>query len=58
MYRKTLLALAVASAFGLTSIASYAQEDKKDEKSPFPADLIAQEDKKDEKSPFPADLIA
>ena len=67
MNRKTILALALASAFGLSSFAAYAEDEKKETEkpqvvaedeqkkdSPFPQ-LLADEDKKD--SPYPQ-LIA
>jgi hypothetical protein len=54
MYHKTVLALALASAFALSTAQVLADEDKK-ETSPYPQ-LIADEDKK-ETSPYPQ-LIA
>jgi len=51
MNRKTILALALTSAFALSTTGSYAQSDEKQE-APKP-ELTAQsdEDKKDEKKP-------
>ena len=62
MNRKTVLALALASAFALSTFGAYAQsdEDKKDEKKPEQSQLIvaqSDEDKKDEKKPEQAQLI-
>ena len=65
MIRKTLLALALASAFGLSTFAAYADEDKKDAPKPeliasgdevYPIEsqtpeLVADEDKKDAPKP-------
>jgi hypothetical protein len=50
MNRKTLLAIALASAFGLSTVAAYADDEKQETEKP---QLIAEDDKKD--SPFPAD---
>jgi hypothetical protein len=69
MNRKTLLALAIAGAFGLSAFASYAEDDKKETEKPqlvasgdeaFPIqtqipELIAEDDKKDAPKP---ELIA
>jgi uncharacterized protein YxeA len=60
MKRKSILAIALASAFAVTSLGAYAQQDeKKDEKKPY---VISQSDetkkpeqsdeKKDEKKPY------
>jgi len=54
MNRKTILALALAGAFALSTTASYAQSDEKQE-APKP-ELIAQSDEKQE-APKP-ELIA
>jgi hypothetical protein len=60
MNRKTILTLALASAFALSTSGAYAQsgEEKKDEKKPELTQLIvaqSDEEKKDEKKP---ELIA
>jgi hypothetical protein len=51
MNRKTILALALASAFGLSNFAAYADDEKKDEKP----QLVAEDEKKDEKPQLIAD---
>jgi hypothetical protein len=51
MNRKTILALALASAFGLSTFAAYADDEKKDEKP----QLIVEDEKKDEKPQLIAD---
>ena len=54
MKRKPILAIALASAFAVTSLGAYAQQDeKKDEKKPY---VISQSDeKKDEKNTYQSD---
>jgi uncharacterized protein YxeA len=54
MKRKSILAIALASAFAVTSLGAYAQQDeKKDEKKPY---VISQSDeKKDEKNTYQSD---
>jgi heat shock protein HspQ len=65
MNRKTILALALASAFGLSAFSAYAEDEKKETEkpqvvaedeqkkdSPFPQ-LIADEDEQKKDSPFP-----
>ena len=54
MNRKTILALALASAFGLSTFAAYAEDEQKKD-SPYPQ-LIADEDKK-ETSPYPQMIV-
>jgi hypothetical protein len=44
MNRKTVLALALASAFGLSTFAAFADDEKKDEKKP---QVVAEDEKKD-----------
>jgi hypothetical protein len=51
MNRKTILALALASACGLSTFAAYADDEKKDEKP----QLIVEDEKKDEKPQLIAD---
>ena len=48
MNRKTLLALALASAFALSNSAAFADDEKKETEKP---QLIADEDKKDAEKP-------
>jgi len=48
MNRKTVLALALASAFGLSTFAAFADDEKKDEKKP---QVVAEDEKKDEQKP-------
>jgi hypothetical protein len=48
MNRKTILALALASAFGLSTFAAYADEEKKETEKP---QLIADDEKKDTEKP-------
>jgi len=48
MNRKTILALAIASAFGLSSFAAYADDEKKETEKP---QLVAEDEKKDEQKP-------
>ena len=52
MNRKTVLALALASAFGLSTFAAYADEDKKETEKP---QLVAEGDEKETSKP---ELIA
>ena len=53
MHRKTALALALASAFALSTHAVYADEDKKD--SPYPQVIADGEDKEAPKPELVAD---
>jgi len=48
MNRNTLLALAVASAFGLSSFVAYADDEKKDAEKP---QVTADDEKKDAEKP-------
>jgi len=48
MNRKTVLALALAGAFGLTNFAAFAYDEKKDEQKP---QVVAEDEKKDEQKP-------
>ena len=53
MNRKTILALAIASAFGLSAFSAYAEDEQKETEKP----QIVAEDEQKKDSPFPQ-LIA